>query len=144
MCLWAIYIPRNGPHISFSRNCSSIVGIYNSLTDTWMWKLGLRPRYSFSGNICFQFSAFFLCSGETTSPCKPLIETHNILSTTSKLERLFFSVLSSDVCLPSLGLKRRVFFTSWLARSQVVLSRIKVRDEMWKTEPFGHIWGFIC
>ncbi len=57
-----LYIPRIGPHISSSRNGSSIVGIYNSLTDTWMWKLGLRPRYSFSGNICFQFSAFFLCS----------------------------------------------------------------------------------
>ncbi len=27
-----------------------------------MWKLELRPRYSFSGNICFQFSAFCLCS----------------------------------------------------------------------------------
>jgi hypothetical protein len=29
-----LYIPRNGPHISSSRNGSSIVGIYNSLTDT--------------------------------------------------------------------------------------------------------------
>ncbi len=57
-----LYIPRIGPHISYSRNGSSILGIYNSLPDTWMWKLGLRPRYSFSGNICFQFSAFFLCS----------------------------------------------------------------------------------
>ncbi len=57
-----LYIPRIGPHISSSRNGSSIVGIYISLTDSWMWKLGLRPRYSFSGNICFQFSAFFLCS----------------------------------------------------------------------------------
>jgi hypothetical protein len=27
-----------------------------------MWKLGLRPRYLFSGNICFKFSAFCLCS----------------------------------------------------------------------------------
>jgi hypothetical protein len=27
-----------------------------------MWKLGLRPRYSFSGNICFKFPAFCLCS----------------------------------------------------------------------------------
>jgi hypothetical protein len=42
-------------------------GKYNSLTDTQMWKLGLRPRYSFSGDICFKFSAFFLCSAETTS-----------------------------------------------------------------------------
>ena len=31
-----------------------------------MWKLGLRPRYSFSGNICLKFFAFCLCSAE---PC---------------------------------------------------------------------------
>ncbi len=55
-------IPRIGPHISSSRKGRPIVGIYNSLTDTWMWKLGLRPRYSFSGNICIKFSAFCLCS----------------------------------------------------------------------------------
>ncbi len=57
-----LHIPRIGPHISSSRKGRPIVGIYNSLTDTWMWKLGLRPRYSFSGNICFKFSAFCLCS----------------------------------------------------------------------------------
>ncbi len=57
-----LYIPRIGPHISSSRKGRPIVGIYNSLTDTWMWKLGLRPRYSFSGNIWFKFSAFCLCS----------------------------------------------------------------------------------
>ncbi len=64
MCLWAIYtyIPRIGPHISSSRKGRPIVGIYNSLIDTWMWKLGLRLQYSFSGNICFKFSAFCLCS----------------------------------------------------------------------------------
>jgi hypothetical protein len=27
-----------------------------------MWKLGLRPRYSFSGNICLDFSVLCLCS----------------------------------------------------------------------------------
>ncbi len=26
--------------------CGPILGIYKSLTDTWMWKLGLRPRNS--------------------------------------------------------------------------------------------------
>ncbi len=63
MCLWAIYIFPGSVHIfSSSRKGRPIVGIYNLLTDTWMWKLGLRPRYSFSGNICFKFLAFCLCS----------------------------------------------------------------------------------
>ena len=63
-----LYIPRIGPHISCSRKGRPIVGIYNSLTDTWTWKLGLRPRYSFSGNICFKFSAFCLCSVKHSPP----------------------------------------------------------------------------
>ncbi len=38
MCLWAIYIfPKKGSHISCSRIGRSIVGIYKSLTDAWMW-----------------------------------------------------------------------------------------------------------
>jgi hypothetical protein len=45
-------------------NGRPIAGTYNSLKDTRMWKLGLRPRYYFSGNICFKFSAFFLCSAK--------------------------------------------------------------------------------
>jgi hypothetical protein len=57
-----LYIPRIGLHISSSRIGRQIIGIYKSLTDAWMWKLGLRPRYSFSGNICFEISVFCLCS----------------------------------------------------------------------------------
>jgi hypothetical protein len=55
-------IPRIGPHISCSRIGRSIVGIYKPLTDTCIWTLGLWPRNSFSGNICFQFSVLVLCS----------------------------------------------------------------------------------
>ncbi len=57
-----LYSPRIGLHISSSRIGRPIVGIYKSLTDAWMWKLGLSPRYSFSGKICFKISVFCLCS----------------------------------------------------------------------------------
>ncbi len=57
-----LYSPRIVLHISSSRIGRPLMGIYNLLTDTWMWKLGLRPRYSFSGNICFKISVFCLCS----------------------------------------------------------------------------------
>jgi hypothetical protein len=63
MCLWAVYIFPVSVHILFcSRICRPSVEIYKSLTDTWMWKLGLRPCNSFSGNTCFEFSLLCLCS----------------------------------------------------------------------------------
>jgi hypothetical protein len=52
--------------------------VYNSLTDTWMWKSGLRPRYSFSWNICFKFSAFCLCSVQYVKPMNNLRQSLNI------------------------------------------------------------------
>ncbi len=57
-----IYSQDQSTYFPASRIGRPILGIYKSLTDTWMWKLGLRPRNSFSGNICFKFSAFCLCS----------------------------------------------------------------------------------
>ncbi len=65
MSVSELYSPRIGLYISSSRIRRPIVGIYKSLTDTWMWKLGLRPRYSLSGNICFEISVFCLCSART-------------------------------------------------------------------------------
>ncbi len=47
MCLWAIYIFPLLVIFSCCRIGGSIEGIYKSLTDTWMWKLGLRPRNPF-------------------------------------------------------------------------------------------------
>ncbi len=39
-------IPTIGLPILLEEMCRTILGLYKSLTDTWMWKLGLRPRYS--------------------------------------------------------------------------------------------------
>ncbi len=53
MCLWAIYIfPQSVCLYSAIEKYvdRSWEYIYKSLKDTWMWKLGLRPRSSFSGN----------------------------------------------------------------------------------------------
>jgi hypothetical protein len=64
-----LYIPRIGPHISSSRKCRTIHrGNIQFVQRHMMWKLELRPRYSFSGNICFKFSAFCLCSVSKTIP----------------------------------------------------------------------------
>ncbi len=41
--------------------------IYKSLTGTWMWKSGLWPHNSFSGNICLEFSVLVLWSEERQS-----------------------------------------------------------------------------
>ncbi len=57
-----LYIPSIGLHISCSRIGRLMVGIYKSLTDTWMGKLGPWPCNFFSGYIRFKFSVVVLCS----------------------------------------------------------------------------------
>ncbi len=45
MCLWAIYIfPPSICLFCCRKYCEPILGIHKSLTDTWMWNLGLRPH----------------------------------------------------------------------------------------------------
>ncbi len=41
-----LYIPTIDLPILLQEICGPILGIYKSLTDTWMWKLGLRPGNS--------------------------------------------------------------------------------------------------
>ncbi len=41
-----LYIPTINLPILQREICGPILGIYKTLTDTWMWKLGLRPRNS--------------------------------------------------------------------------------------------------
>ncbi len=63
-----LYIFPGSVHIfSCNRVDRSIVRINKSFTDTWIWKLGLWPRNSFSGNICFKFSVLVLCSAGTST-----------------------------------------------------------------------------
>ncbi len=46
-----LYIPTMGLPFLLEEICGLILGTYKSLTDTWMWKLGLRPRNSQKRNI---------------------------------------------------------------------------------------------
>jgi hypothetical protein len=57
-----LYIPRISPHISSSRKGRPIVGIYKFAHRYMNEEIGTEARYFFSGNICFEFSAFCLCS----------------------------------------------------------------------------------
>jgi hypothetical protein len=53
-----LYIPRIGPHISSSRKGRPIVGIYNSITDTWMWNWDWSPAIPFLGIFFSNFRHF--------------------------------------------------------------------------------------
>ncbi len=58
-----LYISRIGLSILLLPNMwTDSVNIEIAHTDAWMWRLGLWPRNSFSGNIFFKFSVLVLCS----------------------------------------------------------------------------------
>ncbi len=46
---------------SCSRIGRPILGIYKSITDLWMWKLGWWPRNFLFWDICFEFWVLVLC-----------------------------------------------------------------------------------
>ncbi len=51
-----LYISRIGLSILLKEICGPILGIFKPLTNTWMWKLGLRPRNSQKRNTDMGFS----------------------------------------------------------------------------------------
>ncbi len=51
-----LYIHIISPPNLLYRVCEPIVGIYKSLTDTLLKKLGMRPHSFILGNICFDFT----------------------------------------------------------------------------------------
>jgi hypothetical protein len=56
-----LYIPCTiGLSILLEEICKPLLGLYKSLTDTWMWKLGLRPRYSQKRNTKMGFSLQYI------------------------------------------------------------------------------------
>ncbi len=60
---WEFYIFPGSVCLFCCREiCGPILGIYKSLTDTWMWKLGLRPHYSQKRNKLMGFSLLCICS----------------------------------------------------------------------------------
>ncbi len=61
--LWEIYIfPESVCLFCCSQICGLILGIYKSLTNTWLLKLGLRPRNSQKRNTEMGFS--LLCTNK--------------------------------------------------------------------------------
>ncbi len=51
-----MYIPTIAPQTQYNKIGGLIAGIYKSLTDAGMQKLGIRLHNFISGNICFEFS----------------------------------------------------------------------------------------
>ncbi len=59
--------------------CGQIVEIFKSLTDTWMWKLGLRPRNPFSGNREMGFSLQCILPVSVISRMNLLVFYHDLV-----------------------------------------------------------------
>ncbi len=94
MCLWANYMfPRPVCLFSWRKyvECRPILRLYKSLTYTWMWKLGLRPRYS--RKVIHKWD--FRCSAGQAPRCLSLI--------------LLLSELPAPILYPSWVCSRNVF-----------------------------------
>ena len=113
MCLWAIYIFSGSVHIfSCSRIGRSIMGMHKSLTDTWMWKLGLLQRNSFSGNFFLEFLVLVLCS--VTCPVSRDRDPPPFYSNWCTVYISFLFVFRSQLLVP--GLPETIIIGSVISR----------------------------
>ncbi len=115
------YISRIGPHISCSRMQIDCVNIKIS-TDTRMWKSGLQPRNSFSGNICFEFSVLVLCSVDDNTKNHRLLDILFSLIKTDSRNQYYVMMESGSQpqemkWVLSCWIQEKPSLLSWLAKS---------------------------
>ncbi len=116
--LWEIYI---FPGLVYPFCCRvirrPILVIYKSIADTWMWKLGLRPRNSQKRNTSMEFS--LQCTITTKAP-----HHNNRISTTHSI-----NVSVSETASPSQYMydpcTQKYFFPHW-STVEVQISYSKV------------------
>jgi hypothetical protein len=142
-CFWAIYIFPGSVYIFPPAEQADPPWEYiiRSQTQThecgnWDW---VRPRYSFSGNICFKFSAFCLCSVWGWAS-KYMRKCTNIFT-------LYEEVVSHIwLCTRSLWIVGNfIFFLISVARRIILSSsteRRRIDAIIRNTEPTVHFWQF--
>ncbi len=112
MCMWAIYIFQRSICLFCCRKiCGPILEIYKSLTDTWMWKLGLRSRNSQKRNTLMGFSlqcALALTWSSGWEPCPPPPAQPRWCPSCSPTTRIFRHLGNHASCSPTTGIFRHL------------------------------------
>ncbi len=86
--LWEIYIfPGSVCQFCCREICGLILRIYKSLTDTWLWKFGLRPRNSQKRNTYMGFSL----------QCGPIWWTADLLTLRRSGSKVQFQLYETSV-----------------------------------------------
>ncbi len=101
-----VCVLQGSVHIFSCSRIRPIVGMYKSLTDTWMWKLGLWPRNSFSRNICFEFPVLCLCSVAIFFVCSKSFETVPV--------KTVHYLTKTSVCLYNRMYENRKYFMDFM------------------------------
>jgi hypothetical protein len=95
--LWAIYIfPRSVCLFGCIKIGGQILGIHKSLTDVWIWKLGLRRRSLISGNT--KFESF--CSEEWWGYLLPVLLGLRTVECVHCVPTLLSNVYTHHTCFP--------------------------------------------